>query len=84
MSEAGDGMAAQPSDSGQVDRRGREAVLARAFVRLADTLASEFDIIDFLQAALTSRVVIEQAKGMLAEYLRMTVDDAFQLLRDYA
>jgi AmiR/NasT family two-component response regulator len=37
-----------------------------------------------LQAALISRVVLEQAKGMLAEYLRMTVDDAFQLLRNYA
>jgi GAF domain-containing protein len=37
-----------------------------------------------LQAALTSRVIIEQAKGMLAEYLRMSVDDAFQLLRSYA
>jgi GAF domain-containing protein len=37
-----------------------------------------------LQAALTSRVIIEQAKGMLAEYLKMTVDDAFQLLRNYA
>jgi transcriptional regulator with GAF, ATPase, and Fis domain len=37
-----------------------------------------------LQAALNSRVVIEQAKGMLAEYLAMTVDDTFKLLRTYA
>ena len=37
-----------------------------------------------LEAALRSRVVIEQAKGMLAEYLATSVDDAFQLLRIYA
>jgi GAF domain-containing protein len=37
-----------------------------------------------LQAALTSRVIIEQAKGMIAEYLEVTVDDAFELLRNYA
>ena len=37
-----------------------------------------------LQAALANRVIIEQAKGMLAEYLKMTADDAFQLLRKYA
>ena len=37
-----------------------------------------------LEAALRSRVVIEQAKGMLAEYLATSVDDAFQLLRTYA
>jgi GAF domain-containing protein len=37
-----------------------------------------------LDAALRSRVVIEQAKGMLAEYLNTSVDDAFVLLRGYA
>ena len=35
-----------------------------------------------LQAALNSRVLIEQAKGMLAEYLTTTVDDAFKLLQE--
>jgi len=37
-----------------------------------------------LQAALNSRVIIEQAKGMLAQYLTINVDDAFKLLRNYA
>ncbi len=37
-----------------------------------------------LQAALDSRVLIEQAKGILAERLDRTVDDAFELLRRHA
>jgi len=37
-----------------------------------------------LQGALRSRILIEQAKGMLAEQLSMTVDEAFQLLNKYA
>jgi GAF domain-containing protein len=37
-----------------------------------------------LQLALNSRVLIEQAKGVLAERLRVTPDEAFVLLRGYA
>lgn len=54
------------------------ALLQERAIRERSMLAEQ------LQAALRTRVVIEQAKGMLAEYLSTTVDDAFGLLRKYA
>lgn len=69
MSETSGG-AVQPGDSGQDARRGAEAVLARAFVRLADTLASDFDVVDFLHGLSDDSVQIltaEAAGVMLAD-----------------
>ncbi|MBV9380055.1 MAG: GAF and ANTAR domain-containing protein [Streptosporangiaceae bacterium] len=37
-----------------------------------------------LQTALNSRVTIEQAKGVLAERMQVTIDEAFAVLRAYA
>jgi GAF domain-containing protein len=53
-------------------------ILQERAVREARVLAEQ------LQSALNSRVVIEQAKGVVADKASVSVDEAFQMLRRYA
>jgi GAF domain-containing protein len=53
-------------------------LLQQRAIHRRDTVAEQ------LQTALNSRVLIEQAKGVIAERLQLSVDDAFALLRGAA
>ena len=53
-------------------------ILAQRGIAQAELLSSQ------LQTALTSRIVIEQAKGVLAERRSITLDEAFEILRTHA
>jgi hypothetical protein len=53
-------------------------ILNERFLRERAALAEQ------LQTALTGRVTLEQAKGVLAEQLQISVDESFSILRGHA
>ena len=60
------------------------ADVCTTYIVNSQALAASDKLANQLQQALDSRVVIEQAKGMLAEQLDMAVDEAFVVLRGHA
>lgn len=60
------------------------ADMATSYVISASALERQQRTAEQLQRALQSRVVIEQAKGILAAERRISVDEAFELLRGHA
>ncbi len=60
------------------------ADIATSYVLRAGELAQAHQLNEQLQGALDTRVIIEQAKGMLARDHDLSVDDAFELLRSHS
>jgi GAF domain-containing protein len=54
------------------------AILQERSIRRGEALTSQ------LQQALDSRIIIEQAKGAIAQLYGVTIDEAFELLRSYS
>lgn len=77
------------TQTGQLDED--DMVAAQAFADVATigilherTIARSNEVREQLQRALNSRIVIEQAKGVIAYMRGVPIDEAFTLIRDYA
>ena len=60
------------------------ANIATGYLTHASAARQQKRTAEQLQQALNTRLIIEQAKGVLATKRETTVDDAFQVLRKYA
>jgi GAF domain-containing protein len=60
------------------------ASIATGYLAHASAAQQQQRTVEQLQQALDTRLIIEQAKGVLAAQREITVDDAFQALRRYA
>ena len=67
-----------------VDVVGLFANMTTAFLVRKSELAEANELAEQLQSALDSRIVIEQAKGLLAGEHDISLDDAFDLLRSHS
>jgi GAF domain-containing protein len=60
------------------------ADICTTYILNSKSLSDSYKLAGQLQRALDSRVVIEQANGMLAQQLRLDVGEAFEILRRHA
>jgi GAF domain-containing protein len=76
----------EPGDVAENERHAAQllADLTAAYIVNRRALEESEELARQLQEALDSRVVIEQAKGMIAQQLGVDVEDAFPILRIYA
>ena len=73
-----------PLDAETIERGQALADVATIGILHERAIRRQEMVTEQLQVALNSRIVIEQAKGVLAERLQVSIDDAFMTLRSYA